>query len=381
MKKSILPLFLFLLIFVPISAKAFTVKSANYLTIPKEETINDNLYTASQDLTIEGKVNGDLVCVGSNLTINGEVTGDVICVAETITINGKVDGSARIAGKNITINGSVGRNVNTASSEFSLGDKAEISKDLLIVSNSAIIRGKIGTDFHGILQKSLIAGSIGRNVFLRFNEMSNDSETPITIEKTAVINGSLNYTSDVTGSILSGANIQGGINHSLPNQKNQNEWKTLFAWGNLFSIFSALIIGLVLTSLWSKKTKDIIVSMQQKPGLSILIGFLIMLLAPIISIFLLFTIIGIPLSLIILGTWLITAYVSKVLVAIMIGQKFLKKIKPEKKISLHWTMIIGIVLSWTIFSIPVIGWSLGMIAGWWGLGTIFLILKEESHEI
>ena len=122
--------------------------------------------------------------------------------------------------------------------------------------------------------------------------------------------------------------------------------------------------------------------MLNKAGASIGWGAVVMLLTPIIAILLLITVIGIPLAAILIGLWFIALLISKVLVGITIGRLLLRKNKEpenkkeEKKNSLMLPMVIGITLSWLIFSAPVIGWLLSLVALWWGLGGIWLQFRK-----
>jgi len=52
------------------------------------------------------------------------------------------------------------------------------------------------------------------------------------------------------------------------------------------------------------------------------------------------------------------------------------KIWHKKKDSLIWAMIVGVVIMWFIFCIPIIGWILALVAIWWGLGGIWLHFKN-----
>ncbi|MDO8260238.1 MAG: polymer-forming cytoskeletal protein [Candidatus Magasanikbacteria bacterium] len=380
MKKLYLFLLCLLAVFLPLgTAQAFTVKNGTSINVAGGETIADNLYSSSQNLNIDGKIDGDLVCVSSNLTINGEINGDLICAAENITINGKVNGNVRIIGENIVINGQIAKNLNVAGTNFTLNESGEIGKDLLLVNKFSTIKGKIGTDLHGLCQEIVIAGTVGRNVFLRFfNETPLNSEKLITVANNGVINGSLNYSASSLGTIAQNAVIKDGIHHSPIDPKMKKEWQRASSMGNLFSLFAALVMSLVLTSLWGKKVKDFGVGLMHKPGRSIGIGAAIMFATPLVCILLMITLIGIPLALIIFALWLIALYISKILVAIMIGQKLLKKLSPGKTVAFSWVMILGIIVAWMLFSIPVIGWFLALIATWWGLGNMFFEIKEEK---
>ncbi len=361
-----------LLLIIPISAKAFAVKTGDSVYIAKDQIIEGNLYAAGSSITVDGTVTGDVICAGQTVNINGTVEGDVICAGQSVNINGAVNGSVRVVGNSININGQVARNVMAFGAAVNLGTEANVGWDMLIGAATGEIRGKVGRDLYGGVASATIAGEIGKDVRLKIdNQKSNKSGLIIMDE--AIIGGNIIYTDKAEALIASGAVIAGEITHNLPKVRKE---RTITAWGRLYSIFSALVVGLVLISLWHKQIKKLTDKMLDKVGPSIGWGVIIMFLAPIIAILLLITLIGMPLAFILIGVWLIALFISKILVGILIGRGLLKRFWEKKKDSLILAMVIGIVIAWIIFSLPIVGWLLCLVAMWWGLGGIWLYFRK-----
>jgi hypothetical protein len=313
------------------------------------------------------------------------VEGDVICAGQTININGTVNGNVRVAGNSISINGTVVRNVMAFGASITLGTDASVGWDFLLVGANGEIRGKIGRDLYGAVTSATIAGEIGNNVQLRLDDRSKtekggNRKSSLNITKTAVIRGKLTYTAAQKATIAAEASIVGEITHNQPKIKTDKKDLTVFwAWSKLYSIFSALVIGLVLISLWKDEIKKMTDKMLDKVSTSIGWGIVIMFLTPIIAILLVITLIGIPLAILLMLVWLIAIWLSKIFVGILVGRSILERIwnkqNPEYS-GLIWAMIIGIVITQIIFSIPIIGWLLCLVAMWWGLGGIYLFFKK-----
>ena len=387
MKKTTLLISLCFVLFLilPLAAKAFAVKADNSVYVAQDEVIEGNLYAVGNIITVDGAVIGDVICAGQTININGKVEGDVICAGQTLNILGQVNGSVRTAGNSVNINGPVARNVMAFGASIILGKDASVGWDMLIAGASGDIRGKIGNDLYGGAANVVIAGEIVKDVRLKLDErvrsekkgLSSKKTEPLTITKEAVIGGNVVYTAGNEGSIADEATISGEITHNLPKAKpGQRKIITGWAWGKIYSIFSALVIGLVLISLWREQIIKLTDKMLNRVGVSIGWGLVIMFLTPIIAILLIITLIGIPLAVILIGVWLIALFLSKIIVGILIGRSVLEKLGKKKKESLIWAMIIGIILSWILFSIPFIGWMLCLIALWWGLGGIWLYFRK-----
>ena len=365
--------FAFLLI-IPISAKAFAVKTGDSIYIAKDQTIEGNLYAAGANITVDGAITGDVICAGQTININGIVEGDVICAGQSVNIDGAVNGSVRVAGNSININGQVAHNAMVFGAAINLGTEASVGWDMLIGAATGEIRGKVGRDLYGGVASATIAGEIGKDVRLKIDNQKSD-KSGLTIIDGATIGGNIIYTDKAEASIAKNVVIAGEITHNLPKVR-KDKTITSWGWGRLYSIFSALVIGLVLISLWHKQIKKLTDKMLNKVGPSIGWGVIVMFLTPIIAILLLITLIGIPLAFILIGVWLIALCVSKILVGILVGRNIAAKIWSKQKDSLIFAMVIGIIITWIIFSIPVIGWLFCLVAMWWGLGGIWMYFKK-----
>ena len=376
MTKTRLLLILCFMLFltIPVSAKAFIVKTGDSIYIAKDQTIEGNLYAAGANITVDGTVTGDVICAGQTVNINGIVEGDVICAGQSVNINGPINGSVRVAGNSININSQVSHNAMAFGAAVNLGTEASVGWDMLIGAATGEIRGKVGRDLYGGVASAVIAGEIGKDVRLKIDNQKSDKSGLIIIDG-ATIGGNIIYTDKAEASIANNAAIAGEITHNLPKIRKEKTI-TVWAWGRLYSIFSALVVGLVLISLWHNQIKKLTDKMLDKVGPSIGWGVIVMFLTPIIAIVLLITLIGAPLAFILIGVWLIALFISKILVGILVGRNLLEKFWKKQKNSLIFAMVIGIIISWIIFSIPVIGWLICLVAMWWGLGGIWLYFKK-----
>ncbi len=361
---------------IPVAAKAFSSKTGNAVYVSGSETVNGNFFAAGQTITVDGRVTGDVICAGQVININGVVEGDIIGGGQTININGQVNGSVRVAGSSININGKIARNAMLFGSNIYLGDESSVGWDVFMAGATGAIRGKIGRGLKGNAASMVISGEIKNDVFLQLDK---SSKSTLIIGQGARIGGNLNYTAGKEAEIADKAIISGEVIYNVPEAKTFKKpasWMKFWIWGMIYSIFAAIVIGLVLVTLWKDRIKNLTDGMTNKVGRSIGWGAIIMFLTPVAVVLLFMTVIGIPLGLILIGIWIIALFISKVIAGIAIGQIVFAKIWPKKKFSLIWPMVAGIVVSWIIFSIPVIGWMLSLVAVWWGLGSLCIQCKK-----
>jgi len=360
------------------AAQALEAQASNSFYLAKEEISNGNLLVTGKNITIDGTVSGDLIVAAQTLSVTGRVDGDILAIAQTINISGEVGGNIRVIGNSVSLNGPAIRNVNVIGNNFILGDQARIGWDVLSLTNKLEVRGNIDGNLNGRTQDALIYGKIGKNVNLN---LSADNLNPsLTLSPESVINGNLTYTSKDTAKIYDQAKISGEIKQNLPVNDQKNDWLP-WLWARIFSIFSAIIVGLVLVFLLKNITLKTLEKIKEQPFKMIWPGLVFMLILPPISLLLVFTLIGLPLALIIMAGWFIALYFAKIIIAIIIGQLIFKKLLKKSEPSLLWSMVLGIILCWLLFNIPLIGWILGLVAIWIGLGGIWTYVYHQFRNI
>lgn len=375
-KTSLILTFALILIAIPLATHAFELKTSPSVYVAVDEIINGNFYAAGNNITINGTINGDMFIAGQNIIFNGSTTGDIFVVGENITINGKVGSSLRAAGNTVSINNNIAGSVHAFGSIITQAKDTIVNGDFFLGCEFGELRGKIKGDLHGGAGSITLAGEIIGDVKMRLNKNVKPGAKPLYVKNSAIINGNLYYTAGQTGEISEKAVIAGEIGYTAPDKKSTQMNILNKGWGALFSIFSSFVIGLVLITLWREKIKSLTNLMLNNIWPSIGRGAIVMIITPFIVILLLFTIIGIPLAIMLTAVWLITMCISKTIVGILIGQMVLKKIWEKKKDSLILAMIIGVILVWLLTSLPLIGWLLALVAIWWALGGMWMTRKK-----
>jgi cytoskeletal protein CcmA (bactofilin family) len=385
MKKAII---VFSLLFMPVAALAFAVKSDNNIYLPKDQVIEGSYYVAGQSIVIDGKIKGDLFCAGQTINITGSIDGDVLCVGENIVVKGDVGGNIRIAGSYLNIENSVTKNVSAFGVDVNLGQDAVVGGEMLNISANSKILGKISKDLYGVGGNLFIDGEIGGNIRYRLDkdvrklrQSNNLAErgSNLILADGAIVSGDVVYTAIQDASVAANAKVAGKIirnEQKIAITKHASGPSLLYSV--FYKIFGLLVIGLTLLSLWHEQIKKITDKMLENIPAVFGWGAVVLFLTPIVFILLLFTVIGIPLAIIILLIWIIAILIAKVLTGIFLGRSIVEKLWQNQKDSLSWAMVIGIVVSGILFSLPIFGWVFSLVALLWGMGGIWLYLKKNE---
>lgn len=374
MKKLIylLALIISFIIFTP-TTQAFEVKIDDSVILNKEELADGNVYASCSQMTIDGTVNGDIIAICKNIVINGTVNGDLIAFSQDITINGEIKGSARLAGTNIKINGLINHNLNAFGTEITLNPSSVINWDVLVYGVNGYFDGVISGTLHGDLSSAKIAGKIGKNINLNFDDHLD--QVSLLLTKDAVVGGDVTYQSKKEASIESPSTVAGKINHQTNTEKN----KPLDFLFNLFYKLSALIlIGLVLVSLKKSSVYSVAKTLETKNWQSLLIGLAALILSPIVILLFLMTLVGAPLALILLALYLILILLALIFSAFFIGQIICKSIF-KKDLNPFIILVLGLTIVALLNLIPYLGGSLIFILICSGFGATLINIKKNLY--
>jgi len=360
-----------------VGLKAADKINNNTLFVAQDEIISGNLMAAGESVVVDGVISGDLIVLAKSVTVSGRIEGDVLAVAQNIDISGEVGGNIRVIGDLVNINSHVNRNLNALGSNVNIGEKTRVGWDVLIASISATrIKGSIQGSLNVYSQKIFIASKIGKNVKVK----THGQNQSLIVAKEAVINGDLNYSSKNPAEIANAASISGQINYQEIKEKKESSFSS-WAWNRLFSILSIILIGLVLLFLTPNYLKTLNNTLKNNSGKMVLIGAGLLLIIPPLSIILLFTIIGMPLALILMSLWLSGIFLAKTLIAVALGETIIKDLFKKQTSHIFWSLILGAFILSLIFSLPFVGWFIRLVAISFGLGSLLLHVINKPKNI
>ena len=359
----------------PNAAAAFVIRTGDQVIVPKGETINETLLVAGQSVTIDGDVKGDVICAGQNIDINGLVEGDVICAGQNITVANAVSGSVRAAGQTLKINGAVGRNVTVAGQSISAG--STIAGEMFFAGQQAIINGRVEKNVAGAADSITINGQIAGNADFKDNKLA--------LQDGGRIAGALNYASanELTGQ---SNQVLGGIKRTIPQEKDRfMAGKTQKSveqkiGDKITDLAVNLALALALMFFFKDFTQKLSAALLEKPVRSLGWGFVILAIVPLIAAVLVLTIIGIPVAIIMVLLYLAALFLSRLFAAVAVGRKITQSYWKNKQESRFVHAVIGVIVLWVLFAIPVVGGILSFGAMVWGLGGLRYAFSKNKQN-
>lgn len=342
-------------------ARAQHIESGDNLSVPVDRTIDGSYFAGGRNVDIGGTVNGDVICGTQTLTISGTVHGDVLCAAQSITVTGHIDGSVRLAGQTITLSGPVDHSASVVGQSLTLGSGATIGSDMSFAGSSVTSDGKIGRDLITTSQTATISGSVGRNVTAALDQLH--------VAGGANIAGSVHYTSQHKASVASGAHV-GSLRHSQPVAHHSHglggRWLGLFVlWYILAALFCSIILVLLMPLFFWRVSDEAV----DRPGWTILAGFITAIALPALIVLAFVSVIGAPLGLLLLFAELMLILLSFPVAAFYLGRLLFST-------WLGWSnnavviMLLGVIALLILLAIPFLNIVVWFLMIWVGFGGL-----------
>jgi cytoskeletal protein CcmA (bactofilin family) len=409
---------LMILLAVP-ATQAWEGRGGDVVVIEAGEVIEDDLYVAASEFTLDGTVKGDLIVVGRTLRINGTVEGDVAAAGQSIIIDGAVQDDARLAGYALTVGGQVADDLVTAG--FSLEDKSEsnVGGDLLFFGYQALLAGDITGDADlsgGAVQ---LAGNIGGDANVNVGDARPGEGAPpvlpfapnmppvpdvragLTLAEGARLGGDLNYTSAAPVDIPAGA-VAGNTVFTQYVSEDEVEAKApsaadlLATWflDQLRRLVTLLLVGAFLMWLvpnWMRQLSGVVYA-RPLPSLGwgvvavvAFAAFMVVLMIVTILLAIIFgvaTLGGLAVRTALLGVIsaisvafgfsLVWSYITRIVISLLLGQLVFTLFKSPAAEHRWWPLLLGVLIFVIITAIPVLGWLAGLATLLLGLGAVWI---------
>ena len=328
-------------------------------TIPNT---NAAVYEGNTNVLLNGYVNGNSFLIGQKVTISGYVKGDLFVMANSLVIESgaEVTGTVFALANEMKISGKV-NDVYALSQEFTLVESGFVARDLNLSADTVAFQGRVGRDVN-----------LSVNT-LSFAEGSKN-----------LIGGDLNYSAPNEVTIPEDTVI-GEVNFEQMKVEQPSTAKIISNYVTNFFIvvLYATLVIILATFVTPNFAKKATYSMTKKPFISALIGIGAIILVPIASIILLFTIIFAYAGLSLLVAYILVLSITIAILGMAIGNYFANKLKNITKTKFILLSIASVAVLWLLQQIPFVGGYISIFTVVFGLGIFVysLFTKKALEEV
>lgn len=326
----------------------------------------EELAHAGESVKLDKEIQGSSFTAGNNVDITSRIDGINFAAGNIINDSSTSDYSF-IAGNQINLNNISTKDLFIAGNIINI-NSSTIKRDVYVAGSEVNFDGIIGRNMNIAAGKVVINGNIKGNVVI-------DADT-IEISDNVIIEGTLKYNEDAKTTISKSTSIV-----DIKTYKNSSNTKKTII-DSLYEIFisfgSALLCGAILLALFRKYFEKISSNNLDANYFfkHVLIGLVVLVVVPIISIILMITGIGLSTSLITLAIYSIIIYLSNIIT----GYYFSKNILSSKITNEYLILLIGLFVIYFARLIPIIGGLVSLFSLLFGIGLISKNIKEFVNK-
>lgn len=389
MKKVLICLTL-LLIFLP--ASAYRIVWGRTVTISRP--VYEDLYVAGGTITINAPVYGDLIVAGGNVSINDSIMNDLLLLGGTVHINGYVVDDIRCAGGQLHVMKSTGGDLAITGGEVEIDRDVTIAGGLMTSGGTVIFNGIVNGPVQAYAGKFAFNGVAGNNFSYHgdklmmngtVNGVSVLSSRQMTIGENASFNNSVRFWNK-KGSQDFAQSLKNGRAVYDPSLKIKGKNWYFLGHSSVFGLFwyvgMVFLFIIVIQYLFSntmRKAGDTVFNSSLK---SLGWGLLFLIVVPLATLLLLLSIIGIPLGLLLLfsyiGLIILATIITSVVVANWLNNRF----------NYHWSywqLVMSALALFILFKLltftPFLGWFIMMVLACIAFGALLLNINWHKKSL
>lgn len=358
----------------------FPVKINGSELLQSDQVIDSDFIRVGETVQIDGEIKGDAYLAGAVVTVNGKIDGDLFVLGGKVSVNGPVGGSIRILGADVTSNSSVDRSVLLICANCTVTKRSTMYGSLMVVaSNLEQSSGRVGRGFRFFGNRLYLNSEVANEAFVVANQ-------EFLLGPSASISGQLKYTGNNAAILEPGATVAGEILYQKSDKEENfprffgaksilTSYQRIKPLTELFGLTISALIGFVLLGLFPKGFEKVVMAIEKKPYASLGWGVVASLMIPMVAVLFALTIVGIPVSLVLLlmgyVIWIVVSYFS----AFFIGRKILLVRFGERR---GWALVLGLVLIYILGLIPIIGTLIKLVLFLLAFGAVILSYKQQE---
>ena len=354
------------LIFIQSAGAIEFVKRDEFIS-GSEETLRDEIWISAQNITISGEVLDDLFAAGGILDLRGNFKNDVWAGGDQVIAAGRFGDHARLISRTVQVSGILSDSLTALGTTVKIEPSAAIIKNMLCLGDHVISEGTVGGDVRITAKKATLGGKIAGDVSIAAQE--------IVILPGTLIGGNLNYTSPKELILSPSVTLGGKLNRTfaaLPQRRFLKSGLT----GHFIFAAAALLTGPVFSSVFPRYTANTVSLLRTARSACLLTGFAALCLIPLGAFVLFFTLIGLPLSLLLILFYCILLYLSKITAGFWLGALLLRR-KEITGRNRAGTLAAGLLIIYLLTAFTAISFAVNFLVAVAGLGALLLALFKK----
>jgi cytoskeletal protein CcmA (bactofilin family) len=380
-------------------SEAILVRAGEDVFVSQEESLSEDLALFASTISVDGYVDADVIAFSQSLVITGVINHDLQGGAEKIDLTGQVGDDLRAGGRYIDVRGPVGDDAIAFCERFTLGSSGRVGGEARVWCAEAYFQGDVDGNLRASCSRAEVHGRVGGDMAVEAASIKISGPVDgnadlkgaaIVLLPGCVITGNLTYSSPNEIEIQEGARIEGAVERramEVSTKDTDSVEELLAGLGAIWIFFKVaffvgqIIVGLILLGLFRKATVHSAMTFSGHIWKSLGIGIIFACCAFIAALILPFTIIGLPLGIMLICFSLIIWYLASIVVGLAIGGLMVGAFKVRSTGRLIGGLILGLLILRALSFVPILGFLIQLFVVLAGMGAILIAMKTHSVEI
>jgi cytoskeletal protein CcmA (bactofilin family) len=380
-------------------SEAMLVRAGEDVFVSPEETLTEDLALFASTISVDGYVDADVIAFSRSLVITGVINHDLQAGAETIDLTGQVGDDFRVGARYVDVRGPVGDDAIAFCERFTLGSGGRVGGEARVWSSEAYFQGDVDGTLRIGCNRAEVHGHVGGDLAIEASSIKISGPVdgnaelkaaPITLLPGCVIAGGLTYSSPEEIEIQEGARVMGSIERlqvEVKAEKEESLQKFLSGMGAIWAVLKVtffvgqIIVGLILLGLFRRQSVLMATTFSSHVWKALGIGIVFACCATIASLILPFTVIGLPLAIMLICFSLIVWYLASIVVGLAVGGLMVGAFKTRSTGRLIGGLILGLLILRALSFVPILGLLVQLFVVLAGIGAILISLRTSAGGI
>lgn len=320
------------------------------------EEFGADFFGAGGMLNLTEPVGGDAFLAGGHVSVASEIQGDLVAAGGEVSIGGNVGDDVYAAGGNVKLDAIVAGNARIGGGEVAIGPATAVSGAVSVTGGRVDFEG----DAHDYLQAS--GGSVRINGVVHGDARVRAQD--VVIGPDTQIGGRLIVYGPAEPEVPDGAVVAGGVEFHATSPEEifdggRDEVRQVaHGFGSVIWYAGLFVAGGLFLLVFPELSARASATIGREPLRSLGTGFAVLVVVPACAVLLLFTIIGIPLALLLVPLYLVLLFLGWVTAALFIGQKAIGAVRSAPPTGIGprlAALLIAFVLLWLLGHVPYVG--------------------------
>ncbi len=326
------------------------------------EEVDEKVYSeAGGEVNSRRRISHSYFLAGNQVLSNDEVAGFAAFAGNSVQFTGSSEYAA-IAGNSIVISGEIDKDLFVAANAVEITEEANVGRDIFGFGNTVLIKANLhGSVFISGNRLVLENVTIDGDLNVGFDE--------IVIKGRSSVAGTFKYNDSA---VISGLDeLATGATETYSGSKNRNITFAATITDKIIFLLARLLATIILVSICIKFSKRLLSEFEAvNAWKDLALGLGLIIVIPLAAVFVMVTIIGLPLGIIGLAFYALFAYLSTSVTGGVIGEVLAKKVFKKEKLHILLKFTVGIVLIELLGMIPYAGSLITAIAVCFGFGYL-----------